>query len=127
MCVETPMAASYRHLYRAGLECNSSDLVTGDIVNLLEPPLVTVPADMFLLSGDAIVNESMLTGESVPVSKIPIRDGDLARWRDSIDVVGDMAKSFLYAGTRVVRVRGGLTADGRPSAPALGVVVRTGE
>ena len=45
-----------------------------------EPPLVTLPADMFLLSGDAIVNESMLTGESVPVSKIPIKNEDLAAW-----------------------------------------------
>ena len=91
-----------------------------------EPPLVTLPADMFLLSGDAIVNESMLTGESVPVSKIPIKNEDLAKWRDNIDVVGDMAKSFLYAGTRVVRIRGGMATDGRPAPPALGLVVRTG-
>ena len=97
------------------------------MVNLLDPPLVTIPADMFLLSGDAIVNESMLTGESVPVSKIPVKSDDLARWKDSIDVTGDMSKSFLYAGTRVVRTRGGLAADGRPSTPALGLVVRTGK
>ena len=113
--------------YATGAECDSSELVTGDIVNLLEPSLATLPADMFLLSGDAIVNESMLTGESVPVSKIPIRNEDLGRWKDSIDVVGDMAKSFLYSGTRVVRIRGGLAPDGRPSAPALGLVVRTGK
>ena len=81
---------------------------------------------MFLLSGDAIVNESMLTGESVPVSKIPIKNEDLARWKDSVDAMGDMTKSFLYAGTRVVRIRGGLATDGRPGAPALGLVVRTG-
>ena len=91
-----------------------------------EPPLVTLPADMFLLSGDAIVNESMLTGESVPVSKIPIKSDDLAKWKDSIDAVGEMAKSFLYAGTRVVRIRGGMSTDGRPAPPALGLVVRTG-
>ncbi|TBU30250.1 P-type ATPase [Dichomitus squalens] len=107
-------------------ECDSSDLVAGDIVNLLEPPLATLPADMFLLSGDAIVNESMLTGESVPVSKVPIKNDDLAKWRDTTDIVGDMAKSFLYSGTRVVRIRSGLTTDGRTGAPALGLVVRTG-
>ncbi|KAI0766872.1 Ca-transporting ATPase [Trametes elegans] len=107
-------------------ECDSSELVTGDVVDLIDPPLATLPADMFLLSGDAIVNESMLTGESVPVSKAPIKGDDLAKWKNSTDVVGDMAKSFLYAGTRVVRVRGATALDGRPGAPALGLVVRTG-
>ncbi|KAI0351056.1 Ca-transporting ATPase [Trametes cingulata] len=115
-------------VYRDGAwsQCDSADLVTGDIVDLIEPPLVTLPADMFLLSGDAIVNESMLTGESVPVSKSPIKGEDLAKWKTCTDVVGDMAKSFLYAGTRVVRIRGASNMDGRPEAPALGLVVRTG-
>ncbi|OCH89011.1 Ca-transporting ATPase [Obba rivulosa] len=108
------------------VESDSSDLVPGDIVNLLNPPLVTLPADMFLLSGDAIVNESMLTGESVPVGKAPAKDEYLARWRECKDVTGESTKSFLYAGTRVVRVRGALTTDGSPGAPALGLVVRTG-
>lgn len=81
---------------------------------------------MFLLSGDTIVNESMLTGESVPISKIPIKDEDLIRWKDSKDVQGNMAKSFLYAGTRVVRVRGALSADGSIGRPALALIVRTG-
>lgn len=81
---------------------------------------------MFLLSGDTIVNESMLTGESVPVSKIPIRDEDLVRWKDIEDIHGESAKSFLYAGTKVVRIRGALAADGTMGRPALALVVRTG-
>lgn len=99
----------------------------GDIVNLIDPPLSILPADMFLLSGDAIVNESMLTGESVPVGKIPVKDTDLAHYKDDKDISGDSAKSFLYSGTRVVRVRGALAADGTMRAPALGLVVRTGK
>ena len=93
----------------------------------MDPPLSVFPADMFLLSGDAIVNESMLTGESIPVSKIPVRDEDIARWKDAQDITGDMAKSFLYAGTKVVRIRTGLAIDGGTGRPALGLVVRTGE
>lgn len=73
------------------------------------------------------MNESMLTGESVPVSKVPIRDEDIALWKEAIDVSSDVSKSFLYAGTRVIRVRGALTADGSSGAPALGLVVRTGK
>lgn len=98
----------------------------GDIVNLNDPPLHVFPADMFLLSGDAIVNESMLTGESVPVSKVSIKDEDLARWKDSKEPTGDTIKSFLYAGTRVIRIRGVLATDGGMGQPAVGIVVRTG-
>lgn len=105
---------------------DSSGLVPGDIVNLSELRAHLFPADMFLLSGDAIVNESMLTGESVPVSKNSAKDEDIARWRELKDVQGDLAKSFVYAGTRVVRIRGALGLDGSIGRPALGLVVRTG-
>ncbi|KAG8214021.1 hypothetical protein J3R82DRAFT_10776 [Butyriboletus roseoflavus] len=105
---------------------NSSELVPGDIVNLSELRAPLFPADMFLLSGDAIVNESMLTGESVPVSKNSAKDEYIGRWRDSKDIQGDLAKSFVYAGTRVVRIRGALALDGGVGRPALGLVVRTG-
>ncbi|TCD71647.1 hypothetical protein EIP91_007394 [Steccherinum ochraceum] len=107
-------------------DIESTSLAPSDIVNLNDSSLTTVPADMFLLSGDAIVNESMLTGESIPVSKAPIKDDDLAKWKDANDVTGEIAKSFLYAGTRVVRIRGGMSIDGSPGAPAIGLVARTG-
>jgi cation-transporting ATPase 13A2 len=77
---------------------------------------------MFLLSGDAILNESMLTGESVPVSKTPAKDEDITGWKNNKP---ENAKVFLYAGTRVVRVRGGFSPDG-VVRPALGLVARTG-
>ncbi|KAF9237519.1 hypothetical protein BU15DRAFT_88685 [Melanogaster broomeanus] len=107
-------------------ERDSTDLVPGDIVNLSELRASHFPADMLLLSGDAIVNESMLTGESVPVTKNPVTDEDIARWREVEDVQGDLAKSFVHAGTRVVRIRGALAPDGGVGRPALGLVVRTG-
>ena len=108
-----------------GSERDSTTLVPGDIVNLNQ--LSLFPCDMFLLSGDGIVNESMLTGESVPVGKVPIKDDDLAQWKNSRDVSGGTTKSFLYSGTRAVRIRGAFAADGEPDQPALALVVRTGE
>ncbi|KAF8750637.1 Ca-transporting ATPase [Rhizoctonia solani] len=104
----------------------SSDLVPGDTISLLSPTLHTVPADILLISGDAIVNESMLTGESVPVSKIPVTEGGVKSYvlgagKNDADVGPELAKSFLYAGTRVVRVRGSGAGE-----DAIGIVVRTG-
>lgn len=110
-----------------GLEKDSSQLVIGDLVNLSQSNMPVLAADMFLLTGDAIINESMLTGESVPVSKIPIKDEDLVKWKDSTAVTAEQAKSFLYSGTRVIRVRSPVTVDiGQPQQPALALVARTG-
>jgi cation-transporting ATPase 13A2 len=105
----------------------STALVPGDIIGLSQSLFSFFPADMFLLSGDCIVNESMLTGESIPVSKVPIKDEDLVRWKERKDVSEESAKSFLYSGTRVVRIRGALVPDGDEGSPALALVVRTGE
>ncbi|KAK2463191.1 hypothetical protein APHAL10511_004846 [Amanita phalloides] len=103
-------------------ERNSTDLVPGDVVNLTNSQLTIVPADLFLLSGDAVLNESMLTGESVPVSKVASKDEDITNWKNS---KSENPKCFLYAGTRVVRVRGGFSSDGM-GRPAFGLVARTG-
>lgn len=94
----------------------------GDVINLSNSQLALVPADLFLLSGDAILNESMLTGESVPVSKIPAKEDDFTRWQEAKD---ESSKSMLYGGTKVVRIRGVVTPDGN-GKPALALVVRTG-
>lgn len=103
---------------------DSDMLVPGDIINLSDPVMTTFPCDVLLLVGDAIVNESMLTGESVPISKSPIKSEDLMKWRQTGEVTSEIAKSMLYAGTKVVRIRG--PAQTGTESPALGYVVRTG-
>jgi cation-transporting ATPase 13A2 len=107
----------------AGVIRDSSTLVPGDVVNLSSPSPSIFPADILLLSGDAIVNESMLTGESVPVSKISITNDDLIRWNEGKEVTAETAKGLLYTGTKVVRVRG--NAISGMESPATGLVVRT--
>lgn len=66
----------------------------------------------------------MLTGESVPVSKIPIREEQLTRFSENGEIDADVAKCFLYSATKVVRIRGDAAGASQPQA--LGLVVRTG-
>ncbi|OOF92274.1 hypothetical protein ASPCADRAFT_210710 [Aspergillus carbonarius ITEM 5010] len=104
----------------------SRELVPGDVFEFSDPSLNHVPCDCILLSGDCIVNESMLTGESVPVSKVPLTD-DALKYLDlsapSIHPV--LAKHFLFSGTKVIRARRPQAIDD-DEAIALAVVVRTG-
>lgn len=45
-----------------GRTVSSVDLVPGDVFEVSDPSLTQVPCDCLLLSGDCIINESMLTG-----------------------------------------------------------------
>ncbi|ESQ47010.1 hypothetical protein EUTSA_v10027626mg [Eutrema salsugineum] len=55
-----------------------TDLLPGDVVSIGRPLTQTggedktVPADMLLLAGSAIVNEAILTGDSTPQWKVPV-------------------------------------------------------
>lgn len=122
-----PLSSAYSEAYALlGQLRDSTELIPGDTVSLINPPVTVFPADFLLLAGDAIINESMLTGESVPVSKVPIKDRDLVSWKETREVNQESAKGFLYAGTRVIRVRGALDAGGSNSGPCLAMVARTG-
>ncbi|KKA21856.1 Calcium-transporting ATPase [Rasamsonia emersonii CBS 393.64] len=103
----------------------SREMVPGDVFEVSDPSLSQVPCDCLLLSGDCIINESMLTGESVPVSKVPVTDDAL----DYLDLKApsihpNVAKHFLFCGTKIIRARRPQDAD--DEAVALAVVVRTG-
>lgn len=48
-------------------EISSFDLVPGDVIEIPENGIM--PCDIILLNGTCIMNESMLTGESIPIVK----------------------------------------------------------
>lgn len=104
----------------------SSELVPGDVYEVTDPNLGQFPCDSLLLSGDCIVNESMLTGESVPVSKTPAVDETLDLLILSASTIhADVARHMLFSGTKIIRARRPQD-DKSDEAAALALVVRTG-
>ena len=104
----------------------SGELVPGDVYEVTDPNLGQFPCDSLLLSGDCIVNESMLTGESVPVSKTPATDDTLELLNLSASSIhADVAKHMLFSGTKIIRARRPQD-DKSDEAAALALVVRTG-
>ena len=56
------------------ISMHSGDLVPGDIIQI--PENSPVPCDLILLKGSCIVNEAVLTGESIPVPKNPLLENN---------------------------------------------------
>ena len=82
------------------VEINSAELVPGDMFEIPEDGLA-MPCDVILISGSAIINESMLTGESTPVIKMRMLGNN-----DIYDTNHpDYEKYVLFAGTKIVQKR----------------------
>ena len=89
---------------------SSAGLVCGDVVTV-EPAWV-VPCDLLVLSGCAVVDESGLTGESMPVRKSCLPH----EHRVSFDE-GAHARHMLFAGTTVLQLQGTVSAPVLPTPP----------
>ncbi|KAJ7313297.1 hypothetical protein JRQ81_004585 [Phrynocephalus forsythii] len=88
-------------------EIFSTELVPGDVV-LVPPEGLTVPCDAVLLSGTAITNESMLTGESIPVTKTALPDparGTNGLRQDPAYDPEEHKRHTLFCGTSVIQTR----------------------
>uniref|UniRef100_A0A8C4V622 Cation-transporting ATPase n=1 Tax=Falco tinnunculus TaxID=100819 RepID=A0A8C4V622_FALTI len=99
-------------------ELESHHLVPGDMLVLKEGKTL-LPCDAILISGQCVVNESMLTGESTPVTKTHLPQADnIKPWR--MHCAEDYKKHVLFCGTEVIQTK----ADDRGVVKA--VVLRTG-
>ena len=93
------------NLVRAGSnqdyeEVDSTEIVPGDVI-VIPPHGCTMACDAVLIAGTCIVNESMLTGESVPVTKTALtHDAD-----DELYGTETHKRNTLFAGTSVIQTR----------------------
>lgn len=105
-------------LRESGFETiSSTQLVPGDVVQVATGLL---PCDLALLEGGAVVNESMLTGESVPVVKTNVQY-PANRLGDTRIPLGGDSRTTLYSATKVLQLK-----PLAPGAKVLAMVVRTG-
>ncbi|XP_006030034.3 probable cation-transporting ATPase 13A4 [Alligator sinensis] len=96
----------------------SHQLVPGDTLVLTEGKSF-LPCDAVLISGRCIVNESMLTGESVPVPKAPLPyTNNTEPWKTHCSE--EYKQHILFCGTEVIQTK----ADGGDLVKAI--VLRTG-
>ncbi len=158
--------------YRLGgwMSVPTNELVAGDIISLISPSIHnqsnnkkrngniirkknvhdhergnTIPADLLMLSGRAVVNEAMLTGESVPQVKesiageVPLNDDDGNSTTPKLDLSEGSThkRCILFGGTVLMDHHaddeGGSSGSDRnsniPSPPNDGIVcfvLRTG-
>ncbi|KAM8902124.1 putative cation-transporting ATPase 13A5 isoform 2-T2 [Lycaon pictus] len=98
-------------------ELESRLLVPGDTIIL--PGKFSLPCDAILIDGSCVVNEGMLTGESIPVTKTPLPHSEnTMAWKSHSSE--DYRKHVLFCGTEVIQVK--------PSGqgPVRAVVLQTG-
>ncbi|KYO40009.1 putative cation-transporting ATPase 13A2 isoform A [Alligator mississippiensis] len=93
-------------------------LVPGDVL-VLEGKKLSLPCDAVLIDGGCIVNEGMLTGESIPVTKtaLPHADNTMPWKTHSVE---DYRRHVLFCGTEVIQTK----PSGR--GPVRAVVLQTG-
>lgn len=97
----------------------SDQLIVGDLVSITRSEQ-NIPCDILLIRGSCIVDESTLTGESVPQMKEPLEDIDSSEDSRKLDVNQDKLH-ILFGGTKVLQH----SAPGKELA-CTGYVLKTG-
>ncbi len=83
---------------------NSSDLVPGDIIEIKNN--MTMQCDALLIeNSNVVVNESMLTGESIPITKLGIGKLTNHNKNDLLFNIKDNIKHVLFSGTQIIQTR----------------------
>lgn len=129
----------YRPSYPPGMndwiKISVAEIVPGDVVSCrrvtatranqeTEQRLNRVPADILILGGDAVVDEALLTGESIPQLKVALEDS-----QNGLLDLQEHKQFILFGGTTLLVSHPGTADTGIPVAPdqgVIGMVLRTG-
>lgn len=79
---------------------SSTELVPGDIIILSTQKSFIIECDAILLNGSCIVDESFLTGESVPLCKVALTEDPNILYTPTTH-----KKNTLFCGTKVIQVQ----------------------
>ncbi|VDO74514.1 unnamed protein product [Schistosoma curassoni] len=117
----------YVYRQKKWVRVRTDQLIAGDIISISEnDQKFCIPADLLLLRGTCIVDESMLTGESVPVSKDPC---EVLKADEHFTFDDDHKTQILFGGTKVVQFTPPSKSTNSLKAPDNGCicfVLRTG-
>ena len=80
------------------MHISSLHILPGDLIEI--PDGGVMPCDLILLNGSCIVNEAMLTGESIPVMKIGLPFNN-----NRYNANDDGRMSTIFAGTKCIETR----------------------
>ncbi|KAJ2310112.1 hypothetical protein IWW54_003368 [Coemansia sp. RSA 2705] len=112
----------------AWVELDTAELAPGDVVAVEAG--MEVMCDGCVLQGEVVADESSLTGEAMPVRKLPLKRDDIA-----YDPQSSSSKAYsVYSGTRVLQCTGSAYAGaagagiegGEPQTQVLVLRTRTG-
>ncbi|SCU88127.1 LAMI_0D08878g1_1 [Lachancea mirantina] len=117
------------NVFRDGkwITVQTNELLPMDVVSITRTAEDSaIPCDLILIDGSCIVNEAMLSGESTPLLKEPIK---LRPSEDTLQLEGLDKNAVLHGGTKALQVTMAENPSYVPNPPdegALAVVVKTG-
>ncbi|GJQ13139.1 hypothetical protein GpartN1_g4930.t1 [Galdieria partita] len=119
----------YVYRLRKWQEIASTKIVPGDIISVTRTsePDVVVPCDALVLNGSIVADESLLTGESIPVVKDALSLVSETNPQRPLNMRGEDKNSVIFGGTRPLQVTVSESFSLKaPDNGAICYVLRTG-